>query len=114
MKLRFREEEVIVFILPNGKTIATGRTMGLAMKWTPTDEVIGHTAMEITDAEIPDVQALLDIDEANIVQGKRAREQTRGPTFIPPTATKKRAKLKRFGWKDNEIDVLVREGVITL
>jgi hypothetical protein len=69
---------------------------------------IGEVRVEITDDMINTLLQIADADIGN----KPVDQCSKSPVNIPPDRAGKRAKLKKMGYTDADLDVLEKEGVI--
>jgi len=69
---------------------------------------IGEVRVEITDDVIKDLLQIADAD----IGVKDIEHAAKDPRNIPPDRAGKRAKLKKMGYTDFDLDILEREGVI--
>ncbi len=70
---------------------------------------IGEIRYEV-DSDM--INTLLQIADADIGAGKSIDQCAKNPAHIPADKAGKRAKLKKFGYDDEMLDVLEKEGVI--
>jgi hypothetical protein len=69
---------------------------------------LGEITLEVTD---DDINTLLMINDADIGV-KEIKDCRKDPKNVPTDKAGKRAKLKKFGYQDSDLDILEKEGVI--
>ena len=69
---------------------------------------LGEVRVEVTDDAINDLLQIADAD----IGVKDIEHAAKDPRNIPPDRAGKRAKLKKMGYTDADLDVLEKEGVI--
>ncbi|RSN78419.1 hypothetical protein [Candidatus Methanodesulfokora washburnensis] len=74
----------------------------------PGGEAIGEVRVEVTNDLINELLQVADVDIGN----KPIDQCSKSPVNIPPDRAGKRAKLKKMGYTDADLDVLEKEGVI--